>query len=342
MRKLVFAFMMAALLLSSNAWVIVSHATQETQPAQPTIPPQLLAFFAEHPSSNICVTGNTNPFSISSTDCNLTNSSNTVPATSYTLYCSSGCQTGTWNTPALYNFTELEGDFTVPSNPSTDYGNGTQTFYWIGLSNCTDANTVTCGADGTSNGQFLIQAGLVWGDDGSNNSYHPALFYEYEAAYTGDTYCETNFCGGATDSHIRAGDSVFIEIEYSTVGSGSPCWLYFIDDTTSGKYLSECWPMGTGEADIPTKITSLEYPVVAFEDDEVTSSSGVPGGTATTSFTYLVGQDASSTLQIGTANLFGFSYHTSGTTIGFTTTESQYSCTIGSTMTTCQTTSVAA
>jgi hypothetical protein len=324
---------MLLLLLSFGS---AGNLVAATQTSDPGIPPQLMAYYAAHPNFTGCLEGSLFP-SFTIETCKSSegiNETDLVPQTSESVDCSAVCQAGTINV-ASSNYTLWNGFFTVPSKPTNLYGNSSSVSYWIGLSNC-NANTSSCGEHGNANYDILIQSGLVYGQDGSNNSYHPALFNELY----GTSGCSgNNYCGNDTNSHIRAGDSLYFEIRYLT--SPSDHWLLFSQDSTSGTYISATFAMGSGTGEVPSSVTSLEYAIAAVEDHGFGSTSDFPGGSGTNSWTELLGEDATSTYQIGTASPFGVTGGFSDP-LTFTVTDSQPSCDYGGTYYTCQTTNIAA
>ena len=290
-------------------------------PSQPAIPPQLLDFISSLPrGSPGCVSGNVQPFTITSTKCE--DSAQTSVQNQYTLNCSTNCKSGVVSSATSPAFVSWQSTVTAPSNPSKSYSYPTSVSYWVGLQNCLDP-IVSC----NGNNAYLIQAGFWWGANPGGGSSSPLLFEEFISP---SGTCHTTFCGTHALAMV-AGHTLFLSVNYFYYGQ---YWTAFAEDTTTGQYADYFVYYGTGTYQIPYK--SLPVALSSNEGHGATTSSYYPPGTFTFGQEYGDGYNAVC-CQIGSQTPFGLPLGTAPTsTVTYTT----YSCNIGGTQTTCQTTSV--
>jgi hypothetical protein len=252
---------------------IASVAATENAPASASIPTQLISYINQQSAIGGCASGTTEPFRITSTNCPVANSTNSVPATNYVAMGTHGYVQSSYDTST--NYALWNAFSTIPPNPSSTYSYPSSVaYYWIGLSDSSGGVT------------FLMQAGWVYGSDGSSDSHHPYLFSEF---YESSGTCN-KFCGGWNAT--APGDSVYFEVRYL---ASTTRWLMYAQDSTANTFSIYYRAEGAGAGQIP--LTSAANAYVDMEGRSVDSSSDWPSATVT--FTSLDGQTASGTAQLG-------------------------------------------
>jgi hypothetical protein len=313
------------LVLSSNSTLFPVRAASAPSSGLPSlIPAGVLTYVSERAGQSGCLIGTVSPFTVSSMTCDQADA--ITPQKAYTLNCSgsgtNGCQAGTSDTPSSH-FAGFNGYSQVPSsNPTKSYYNPSVVSYWIGLQSCI---TAPCSP------VYLLQAGIVYGVNSTANSQHPHMFVEY-FSNNNSTGCFA-FCGKL--EVVSPGDYMYFEIYYySTYGE----WIVFAEDETTNPYtyITEYVPYASPPNGNYIPYTSLPYALATTEGQKATSASYWPTGTLT--FSDMVGYNANGNYLIGTSNWW---VTKSGSAPTATLGESQFSCSVGSTQTTCQSTTIA-
>jgi len=311
------------LLLVGNGMGFVARASNNTDTMTPAqgIPAPLLAYITAHPPSGpiACISGTIDPFSVTSTKCNnsaaiaknLTfNQEKVKPMSSSTINCSTYCSAGTYNyATGSTNFDGWTGYATVPSNPSTSYSSPSTLAYWLGSTNC--AGVGTC-----SLRTYILQAGLIYGTDGSSNSHHPYMFVNF---YDSGGLCDTAYSCG-TSATVSVGDTMYFDQVWLPVQGE---WDVYAEDQTASTYVELLVAPGTGGYP-PNGTTGIPYGAVAMEAYSASAASDYPSGGV--SFTTILGanNNSPSTPLLGTSVTFFNPVSGSGRTA--TVSYSTYSC----------------
>lgn len=261
----------------------VPLALASSPPSAPSsIPPALISYIDNHPGEVTCLSGQVNPFLITSATC--PKSSSFVPNTStYSIDCSGACLAGTDNTGSTY-YTEWSALYYVPTVPSSPY-KIPYVSEWIGLSTCVPS----CGGE-------VLQAGVSFGSAwGATDSHHPGMWVEY---YTSTGPCSrAPYCGNSAATN--QGDSMGINIQYQPVSMSNPTayWDIFESDGSTNpatfvSYTVYIGPVGSG--DFPS--SSVQYGLASVEGHGANSANEWPG---LITFTQVYGEDTSYNYQLG-------------------------------------------
>lgn len=266
-----FQFVVILISFAMLAFPDVALVTASTAPTSDNIiPPELIAYISQHPSTTGCVSGTVDPFTITSTECSVSGVANglssgssaevgVTPNNQYSITCSGICLSGTANSDGSTYYDFWQGEVTAPSNPSNTYTSGSNGPYvseWIGLSTCVPSCT-----------GYVLQEGISYGADGSSDSHHPGLWVEFLAP---SGTCSTSFCGKTMAT--TAGHKEDFHVQYYPNLNE---WLIYALDHTSRGFISYYVPVGTGSGDFP--YTTVQYGLVADEGHGVNSAGYWPG-----------------------------------------------------------------